>query len=49
VAVGFDGKGRLLEMVAVLGPDGIWLVYHAMTSPSKKTLKELGLKDERER
>ncbi len=41
-AVGFDGKGRLLEMVAVFdGKD--YLVYHAMTPPTKKMLAELGI------
>ncbi len=42
-AVGFDGKGRLLEMVAIERADGTFLVYHAMTPPSKKTLREIGL------
>jgi hypothetical protein len=41
-AVGFDSKGRLLEMVAVFdGKD--YLIYHAMTPPTKKVLAELGL------
>jgi hypothetical protein len=43
VAVGFDGKGRLIEMIAVLRPDGFWLVYHAFTPPTQRVLKELGL------
>lgn len=38
--IGFDRKGRLLEMVGVLTVDG-WVVYHAMTPPSKKTLSEI--------
>lgn len=38
--VGFDFKGRELEMVGVLTVDG-WLVYHAMTPPSKKTRSEI--------
>lgn len=42
IAVGFDSKGRLLEMVAVSkGED--YLVYHAMTPPTKKMLDELGI------
>ena len=41
-AVGFDKNGRLLEMVAVFDGMG-YLVYHAMTPPSKKILIELGL------
>ena len=36
VSVGVDVKGRLLEMVAVHNGRGDWLVYHAMTPPSKK-------------
>lgn len=41
-AIGFDKKGRLLEMVAV-AKDEDYLVYHAMTPPTKKILAELGL------
>ncbi|MDO4290068.1 MAG: hypothetical protein Q4C41_02405 [Eggerthellaceae bacterium] len=41
VALGFDGHGRLLEVVAVRGADGSWLIYHATTPPSDKTYKEL--------
>lgn len=47
IAIGLDSKGRLLEMVAIyhtspaeIGP-GKWLIYHAMTPPSNKTLHEL--------
>ena len=42
VSIGMDGNGRLLEMVSIHNAAGQWLVYHAMTPPSKKTLKELG-------
>lgn len=38
--VGFDSKGRELEMVGVLAGGG-WLVYHAMTPPSNKTRAEI--------
>ena len=38
--VGFDLKGREIEMVGALTADG-WLVYHGMTPPTKKTRKEL--------
>ena len=51
IAVGSDQNGRLLELVAECKSDD-WLIYHAMTPPSKKTLKELGLtggKHEQER
>ena len=42
VAVGQDGKGRLIEIVAVRLAGNTWLIYHAMAPPSKKTLRELG-------
>ena len=51
IAVGSDQNGRLIEMVAERNNDD-WLIYHALTPPSKKTLKELGLtggRDEQER
>jgi hypothetical protein len=47
VAIGFDGKARLLEMVAVRLQDGDWLIYHAMTPPSAKTYEELGIERSR--
>lgn len=43
VLLGFDGKGRLVEMVGVRGESGDWLVYHATTPPSDKTYRELGI------
>lgn len=43
VAVGFDCRGRLLEMVAVRDKEGEWFVFHAMPATSK-TLDELGLR-----
>lgn len=38
---GYDPQGRYIEMVGVLLADGAWLVYHAMTPPNKKTLREI--------
>lgn len=43
VAVGFDSRGRMVEMVAVIDSNGETLVFHAMTPPSTKTLKEVNL------
>ena len=43
VALGFDGKGRLLEMAAVRTDSGDWLVFHAMTPPTDGTFRELGI------
>jgi hypothetical protein len=42
IAVGFDRKGRLLEMVGIINGKER-LIYHAMTPPTKKMLAELGL------
>ena len=42
VAVGFDGNNRFVEMVAVNDGDD-YLIFHAMTPPSKRTLTELNL------
>ena len=41
VAIGFDSKGRLIEMVAIRESSGDWMLYHAKTPPTKKTLAEL--------
>ena len=42
IAVGSDMKGRLLEMVATEEDDGTKHIFHAMTPPSEKTLRETG-------
>lgn len=39
--VGIDPLGREVEMVGALLADGEWLVYHAVTPPSKRTRQEL--------
>jgi hypothetical protein len=46
-AIGFDSNGRLLEMVAAQQFDGSWLVFYAMTPPTRRMLKELGLYEEK--
>lgn len=44
VAVGVDGRNRLLEMVyQYIEHRDAFFVYHAMTPPSRKTLIELRL------
>ncbi len=44
VAVGLDGRGRLLEMVfAISESDDEFLVFHAFTPPTSGVLRELGL------
>lgn len=43
VGVGYDAKGRLLEVVAIRNADGDWLVKHAQTPPQERVRRELGL------
>lgn len=38
--LGFDKSARQLEMIGILS-GGEWLVYHAMTPPTQKFLKEI--------
>ena len=42
VGVGLDGRGRLLEFVAVEETTEVWLVFHACVV-TKSVLGELGL------
>lgn len=42
IAVGFDFCGRAIEMVAKES-SGDYLIYHAMTPPTVKALRELGM------
>lgn len=45
VAVGFDSKGRAVEMVAVYSPSNDeTLIFHARTPATKKIMHELGIK-----
>ncbi len=41
VRIGFDRAGREVEMVGSLLASGDWLVFHAMTPPTKKVRKEI--------
>lgn len=41
--VGYDRNGSLLQMVGRLSVGGV-LIYHAMTPPTSKVIKELGLR-----
>ena len=44
LAVGLDGRGRLVELVYQYDDeDDFFFVLHGMTPPSGKTLRELGL------
>ena len=42
LVIGQGASGRVIEIVAAREDNGSVLVFHAMTPPSKKTLKELG-------
>lgn len=44
VAVGLDGRNRLVELVYHYDEEAdYFLVFHGMTPPSGKTLRELGM------
>jgi hypothetical protein len=47
IAIGTLPDGRMAELVAVEDITGTWHVFHAMTPPTKKFIKELGLKGEK--
>ena len=42
VGIGYDASGRLLEVVAIRGESGAWLVKHAQTPPQESIKRELG-------
>ena len=44
IAIGVDGKGRLLELVAVQKGLNAWLVIHAQCPPQNDIRQRLGLK-----
>ena len=44
LAVGLDGRGRLVELVYQYDEEeDFFFIFHGMTPPSSKTLRELGL------
>ena len=43
LAIGVDGKGRLVELVVIRKQGGLWLVIHAQTPPQEDIKKKLGL------
>lgn len=43
LAIGIDGKGRLMELVAIRNRDGDFLIYHAFVPPQENAKRELGL------
>lgn len=42
IAIGIDGRGRAMELVAVMDDEGDWLVYHAFIPPQARMKRELG-------
>ncbi len=42
IAIGADGKGRLIELVAVRKDGGLWLVIHGQTPPQEGIKRALG-------
>lgn len=42
LVIGIDGKGRLMELVAIRNDDGDFLIYHAFTPPQPNAKRELG-------
>jgi hypothetical protein len=44
LAIGADKKGRLIELVALRDTNGDWLIYHAMSPPTKNAKRELQMR-----
>ncbi|MBQ9069148.1 MAG: hypothetical protein IJ131_08830 [Eggerthellaceae bacterium] len=42
IAVGYDGKGRFLEMVGAERPFAT-IVFHAISPPTRNAMRELGM------
>lgn len=43
IAIGIDGKGRLMELVAIRNEEGDFLIYHAFVPPQENAKRELGI------
>lgn len=43
LVIGVDGKGRLMELVAIRNDEGDFLIYHAFTPPQENAKRELGI------
>ena len=44
VAIGYDARGRLLEVIAIRDTKGDWLIIHAQTPPQERLKRELGFR-----
>ncbi len=49
LAIGIDGKGRLMELVAIRNDNGDFLIYHAFTPPQNNAKRELGITERNDR
>lgn len=47
IAIGIDGKGRIMELVAVRDKDGRFFIYHAFIPPQDNAKRELGMIENR--
>lgn len=43
IALGFDVRGRPIEMLGRRIGDDHWAIWHAFTPPTRKALREMGL------
>lgn len=44
IAIGVLPDGRMAELIALENSSGQWVVLHAMTPPTKKFMRELGMR-----
>lgn len=42
IAIGVDGKGRLIELIVIRKAGGLWLIIHGQTPPQESIKKALG-------
>lgn len=40
LTLGYDRQGRLLELASIHDQARLWMVFHAMTPPSHKTIQK---------
>ena len=43
IAIGVDGRGRLLELVVIRKCEGLWLIIHAQYPPQHDIKRKLGI------
>lgn len=45
LAIGIDGKGRVMELVAIHNDEGNFLIYHAFIPPTENAKRGLGMSE----